>query len=162
MSAEKKRVMTFGTFDHLHAGHEFYLNEAKKLGTELVVIVARDETVRNVKGQWPDTPETLRAARIKALGVANDVVIGNNGKEKYQVIKKFRPDVIALGYDQYAFTQLIQKTLIECKLNAHIVRIPAYKPHLYKSSLIRTHHEPTNEHGVSTRRKTQLQEPVQE
>lgn len=161
MNAEKKRVMTFGTFDHLHAGHEFYLNEAKKLGTELVVIVARDETVRNVKGQWPDTPETLRAARVKALGVTDDVVIGNNGKEKYQVIKKFRPDVIALGYDQYAFTQLIQKTLIECKLNASIVRIPPYKPHLYKSSLIRTHHGPSK-NDVETRRKTQLSESVQE
>lgn len=44
-----KKVMTFGTFDVFHPGHLYYLREAKKLGNYLVTVVARDETVLNIK-----------------------------------------------------------------------------------------------------------------
>ena len=36
------RVMAVGVFDLLHAGHLHYLEQAKSLGTELVVVVAHD------------------------------------------------------------------------------------------------------------------------
>ena len=35
------RVMAVGVFDLLHAGHLHYLEQAKSLGTELVVVVAQ-------------------------------------------------------------------------------------------------------------------------
>jgi len=35
-----KRVLAVGVFDLLHAGHLHYLEQAKLLGEELVVIVA--------------------------------------------------------------------------------------------------------------------------
>ena len=40
--------MATGTFDILHMGHIYYLKEAKKLGDELVIVVARDFTVRKL------------------------------------------------------------------------------------------------------------------
>lgn len=42
-------VLTFGTFDIFHPGHEYYLREAKKHGDKLVTVIARDQTVKNVK-----------------------------------------------------------------------------------------------------------------
>jgi FAD synthetase len=39
------RILATGTFDILHPGHLRYLSEAKELGDELYVIVARDSMV---------------------------------------------------------------------------------------------------------------------
>ncbi|MEE9489142.1 MAG: adenylyltransferase/cytidyltransferase family protein, partial [Thermoplasmata archaeon] len=50
------RVMASGVFDLLHTGHLHYLEEAKKLGDELIVVVARDSTVRKEKHE-PITTE---------------------------------------------------------------------------------------------------------
>jgi FAD synthetase len=41
------RVLATGTFDLLHPGHLFYLEQSKALGDELVVIVARDANVKH-------------------------------------------------------------------------------------------------------------------
>ncbi|EQD52190.1 glycerol-3-phosphate cytidyltransferase, partial [mine drainage metagenome] len=43
------RVMATGVFDLLHPGHLYFLTEARKLGDELVVVVARDQTARRLK-----------------------------------------------------------------------------------------------------------------
>jgi len=47
------RVMTFGTFNIFHKGHEFYLREAKKFGDKLYVVVALDSTVLKIKDKLP-------------------------------------------------------------------------------------------------------------
>ena len=131
-----QRVMAFGTFDHFHAGHEYYLTQAKKLGDELIVVIARDETVKAIKGHLPDHKEKIRKKNVEASGIANEVVLGDK-TDKYKVVKKYNPAVIALGYDQYAFTYKLQKFFIDNKMNTKIVRLLAYKPEVYKSSLIR-------------------------
>ena len=41
-----EKVMAVGVFDLLHAGHLHYLEQAKALGSHLVVVVAHDDTVR--------------------------------------------------------------------------------------------------------------------
>lgn len=135
-AANPKTVMAFGTFDLFHAGHENYLQQAKKLGDYLIVIIARDETVQKIKGHTPTHNEKERFKNIKNSGLADKVVLGNKG-DKHAVLKKFRPNVIALGYDQHVFTQRLEKTLIDLKLNADVVRMEAYFPQMYKSSLIR-------------------------
>jgi len=40
---KKKKVMVFGTFDIFHPGHRSFLNQAKKYGNYLIVVVARDK-----------------------------------------------------------------------------------------------------------------------
>ena len=52
------RVMATGVFDLLHPGHLSFLTEAKKLGDELIVVVARDQTARRMKRE----PYSPRAA----------------------------------------------------------------------------------------------------
>ncbi len=131
-----KKVIAFGTFDHFHAGHESYLKQAKALGDSLVVIIARDKTVEQIKGRRPDHPEKKRLISVKNSRVADKVVLGKVG-DKYEVLRKFKPDVIALGYDQFAFTFRLEKFLIDHKMNTKIVRMNPYRPTLYKTSLIR-------------------------
>lgn len=132
----KKIVMAFGTFDYFHAGHENYLKQAKALGEYLVVVIARDRTVRQIKGDFPTNPERTRVANIRKTGIADNVILGDH-HDKYKVLRKYRPAVIALGYDQFVFTQTLEKTLIELKLDADIRRLDAFFPQVYKSSLIK-------------------------
>ena len=48
--------MAFGTFDLLHPGHINFLNQAKKHG-QLIIVIARDKTVKEVKGKLPQHKE---------------------------------------------------------------------------------------------------------
>lgn len=131
-----KRVMAFGTFDHFHAGHESYLRQAKELGDKLYVVIARDKTVERIKGRLPDHNEKERLAAVQESKIADKVVLGNL-VDKYAVLKKYKPSVIALGYDQFTFTFRLKKFLIDSKIDATIVRMKAYKPKVYKTSLLR-------------------------
>ena len=72
---KKKIVLTFGTFDRLHPGHEHYLREAKKYGDHLVTIVARDSTVFRVKGKNPIHDEQIRLANLQLTGWSDEVVL---------------------------------------------------------------------------------------
>ena len=125
-----KKVLAFGTFDHLHPGHEYFLTEAKKLGDHLTVIVARDATVTQVKGRLPRQTETERLAAIQNLSYVNKARLGNQG-DKFQVITEEAPDIIALGYDQSAFVDELNSKF---KQTIPIVRLDSFFPEKYKSS----------------------------
>ncbi|MCX6695356.1 MAG: FAD synthase [Candidatus Altiarchaeota archaeon] len=91
-------VVATGVFDIIHPGHVLYLEEARKLGDKLVVIVARDEHVRMRKGRQP-IPEEQRLLVVKSLKPVDDAVLGDLD-DLMKPIVDIKPDVIALGYDQ--------------------------------------------------------------
>jgi len=136
MSTEKKIVMIFGTFDYLHAGHENYIKQAREHGDHILAVIAKDKTVEKVKSRLPDHSERERMKILKESGLVDKVILGNN-TDKHKVITKYKPDVIALGYDQFAFTFRLEKTIIEHGLNTEILRLKPYRPELYKSSIIK-------------------------
>ena len=92
------RVMATGVFDLLHPGHLYFLTEAKKLGDELVVVVARDQTARRLKRE-PYVPEHLRREMVEALKPVDRAVLGST-TDIYQTVVDVRPDIIALGFNQ--------------------------------------------------------------
>ncbi len=126
-----KTVLAFGTFDIFHPGHESFLRQAKKFG-ELTVVIARDRTVRQIKGRLPHNKEKARQRAVRASRLAAKVVLGSL-TDKYAAIKKYRPGVIALGYDQRYFTEPLKQFKIK------IVRLKAFKPDKYKTSLLYGH-----------------------
>lgn len=132
----KKLVMVFGTFDYLHAGHENLFSQARELGDEIIAIIARDNTVKTIKGALPDHNEKDRMKALEETSWANKVVLGDI-KDKTKVIKNYKPDIIALGYDQFAFTYLLDKMIIELRIETKIVRLKPYRPDMYKSSIIK-------------------------
>ena len=128
--------MAFGTFDIFHLGHESYLKQAKKLGDYLIVVVARDRNVKKFKKQEARNKEQERMEKLKSTALANEVVLGNL-KDKHAVIKKYRPDIIALGYDQKADIRELKNKLKGFNLKAKIIRLKSYKPEVYKSSKLK-------------------------
>lgn len=131
-----KKVLAFGTFDILHPGHVNFLKQAKKHGDFLIVVVARDATVKKVKGRKPKYSEKKRLAKIKKLEIVNYALLGNK-KGKYSIIEKIKPNVICLGYDQNSFTNGLKQELRKRKIKAKIIRLKPYKAHKYKSSKLR-------------------------
>ena len=129
--------MIFGTFDIFHAGHRNFLKQAKSYGDYLIVVVARDKTIKEVKGVWPQNKEKDRLRVVESSGLASEAVWGSRG-DKYAVIKKYRPDVICLGYDQRFFIDNLKSELLKLGLkDTKVVRLRAYHPEIYKSSKLK-------------------------
>ncbi|HRY82946.1 MAG TPA: FAD synthase [Candidatus Moranbacteria bacterium] len=131
-----KKVMAFGTFDIYHLGHKSYLRQAKKIGDYLIVVVARDKTVLRIKKKEVRNNEKARKQILKNSNLANEVVLGKL-KDKYAIIKRYKPDVIALGYDQKVDLTELRNKLKEFKIKTKIIRLKAYKPEIYKSSKLK-------------------------
>lgn len=115
------RVMASGVFDLLHTGHLHYLEEAKKLGDELVVVVAKDSTVRKEKHE-PITPEEVRRELVDAMKPVDKAVLGREG-DMYEIVEEIHPDIIALGYDQEHDEEVIRNELKKRGLNVDVVRL---------------------------------------
>ena len=133
-----KKVLVFGTFDLFHPGHDFFLKKAKEYGDILEVVVARDETVKEIKKEYPLNDEIKRFENVKELDYVDNVYFGSEGEDKYKIIEELKPDVICLGYDQYSFTEGLKEILNERGLNPKIVKIRGFKINEYKSSIIRS------------------------
>ena len=127
------KVITFGTFDILHKGHEFYLKESKKFGDKLYVVVALDSTVLKMKGKLPRNNQEKRLEAIKKLPFVDEAMLGSDG-DKYKIIEEIKPDVICFGYDQSSFTDKLSDELIKRNLSAKIIRLASFMPEIYKSS----------------------------
>jgi len=105
-------VLAAGVFDLLHYGHIRYLEEAKKAGgpgARLVVIVARDETVKRLKGTDPVIPEDQRRAVIEALKVVDEALLGFEDLDLDRVLQQVKPDIVVVGHDQEAIKAQVEK-----------------------------------------------------
>ncbi|HLF07245.1 MAG TPA: adenylyltransferase/cytidyltransferase family protein [Thermoplasmata archaeon] len=90
--------MATGVFDILHSGHLAFLREAKKLGDELVVVVATDALAEKMKHRPINSQET-RLELINEIRMVDRALIGDD-RDMYKTVERVRPDVIALGFDQ--------------------------------------------------------------
>ncbi|MEM2081823.1 MAG: adenylyltransferase/cytidyltransferase family protein [Candidatus Bathyarchaeia archaeon] len=133
----KKIVLASGVFDLLHLGHVRFLEEAKKAGgndAELIVIIARDSTVEKSKGRKPVMPESQRRALVESLKVVDAAVLGFEEFDIADVIRRIKPDVIALGYDQSDMERLVKDYLNKNNLNIEVVRIGKFEEDALNSS----------------------------
>lgn len=130
------KVLTFGTFDIIHPGHTFYLNESRKYAGEdtLITIVARDKNVQKYKKTMPQHNENYRLKKVRAMMIADVVELGEE-ENTFEPIRKHNPDIICLGYDQDSHG--VEKQFP----NIEIIRIAPYKEHIYKSSKLKTQNE---------------------
>lgn len=131
-----KKVMVFGVFDGVHDGHRVFFKEAKMCGDYLIAVVAQDNNVRQLKGHLPQAALAARIANLKKEDMADEIVAGDFILGTYGVVKKHRPDIIALGYDQHAFKKHLESKLKEFSWNPKVVVMNAHKPETYHSSLL--------------------------
>lgn len=133
-----KTVMVFGTFDILHLGHISLFQQAKKYGEKLIVVVAQDARVKELKKRAPIHTAKERKALLDHIDLIDKVILGSK-TDVYNVVKKYKPDVIALGYDQVWFVDTLEEKIQEFGLQTKIVRLRAFKEYKYKGSKIRSH-----------------------
>ncbi|TAL20672.1 FAD synthase [Patescibacteria group bacterium] len=95
----RHRVVAFGVFDLLHPGHLRFLEQARKLGTELVVVVTRDARARREKGRAPVLSEMERLSMVRALKCVDRAILGDKPGVNL-ILRRLKPEMIALGHDQ--------------------------------------------------------------
>ncbi len=123
-----KIVMATGTFDIIHPGHGYYLEESKKVGgkdVRLVVVVARDSTVRSKK-RIPVVDEKQRLEVVKMIKPVDEAYLGSE-TDMFEIVGQIKPDIITIGSDQkYDIADLEEQLLIR-GINADVVKIEGYK-----------------------------------
>ena len=139
MSKVKKSVLVAGTFDLIHAGHIYLINEASKLG-DVYVVVATDKNRELFSGKRPIIPQEQRLEVIKNLKNVKDARLGRTDNDTLKTVEEIKPDIILLGPDQRYSIEILKKGLAEKGLNhIEVRRLETYydKYELHSSSLIK-------------------------
>lgn len=93
------KVITYGTFDVLHKGHIRLLQRAKVLGDYLIVGVTSDDYDRT-RGKINNKQTLLeRIEAVKALNIADEVIIEEYDGQKIDDIRKYGVDIFTVGSD---------------------------------------------------------------
>ena len=117
--AERRRrgdviVFTNGVFDILHPGHVRYLQQARALGSMLVVGVNSDASVRRNKGpDRPINPEAERAEVLAALECVDAVAIFDEDTPA-EIIHACQPDILVKGAD-WAADAIVGRDTVEAR-----------------------------------------------
>lgn len=123
-----KIVMATGTFDIIHPGHGLFLREAKKMGGDgarLVVVLARDSTVRSKK-RIPIVNETQRLEVVKMLKTVDEAYLGSE-TDMFEIVEKIKPHIIAIGPDQNFNISDLKNSLKKRGLDCEVKRVTQYQ-----------------------------------
>lgn len=93
------KVITYGTYDMLHYGHINLLKNAKALGDYLIVGITSDDFDKT-RGKI-NVQQTLieRIEAVKALGLADEIVVEEYEGQKIDDIKRYDVDIFTVGSD---------------------------------------------------------------
>ncbi|HUI86352.1 MAG TPA: adenylyltransferase/cytidyltransferase family protein [Nitrososphaerales archaeon] len=130
-----KVVFIGGGFEVIHSGHLHTVGEAKRLGDVLVVVVARDDTIRRRKGREPVSSESERVDLLAALRQVDAAILGGTG-DIYEALEKVKPDVVALGYDQYHNVGDVGKEAERRGLKLSVVRLGSPRPSIKTTKIL--------------------------
>lgn len=94
-----KKVITYGTYDLFHYGHQRLLERAKELGDYLIVGVTADDFDKqrgkiNVKQSLMERIESVRST-----GLADEIIIEEYEGQKIDDIKRYDVDIFTVGSD---------------------------------------------------------------
>ena len=123
------RIVCAGTFDIFHTGHIEYLKVAKALASdsELIVIVARDMTSEKIKGKKTVNNEEVRLKKIADLDFVDEAVLGFPDGKLIERVVSLKPDIVALGFDQWAKEDWLSKELKNRGFDVEVVRMKEFE-----------------------------------
>lgn len=124
------RILLFGTFDRLHPGHRFVIDEAVKRG-DVSVVVGRDRNVESFKGRTPMQPQEERMRALQEAYPQATIILGEE-IDFLAPVRSVQPDLILLGYDQR-----MPPGVNESDLPCAVERLAPFQPEKYKSSLMK-------------------------
>lgn len=99
LDREKNKVLVGGCFDILHYGHIKFLQEAKKRGEYLILILEDDKFIRKKKKREPIHNQSQRAEILSNLITVDLIIKIPYGftKDSYdKIVKLIKPSVIAV------------------------------------------------------------------
>lgn len=105
------KVMVFGIFDGPHKNHREVLEEAKTYGQHLIAVVAQDHVAQHSRGHLPKLELADRIAAVQKIDAVDEVATGDMVMGTWEVVKKYRPDVIVCGYDQQDLKAGLERNL---------------------------------------------------
>ena len=123
-----KKVMIFGTFDGLHSGHRAMLEEAKSLGDYLIAAVAQDHVVEHLKGHLPERNLAVRFLHLAEVDGVDKVIIGDAEISTWNTVKRYQPDIIAIGHDQNALLKDLKSSLEKLGYRPEIKILKYHEP----------------------------------
>ena len=138
------RVFVGGTFEGVHRGHLYLLEYARRRGTalatrlgrpgvRLIVVIARDDSVRRIKHRAPHHTQRERRDLIAALRPVDEAFVGA-ANDFIASVRRADPDLIVLGHDQKAGWE---DTLRAAGIHARILRCKPYQRRRLQTSVIR-------------------------
>ena len=129
-------VFIGGGFEVIHRGHLYTIEKAKRLGDVLVVSVARDSTIRKRKKREPVANERERVWLLSSLRQVDEAMLGVEG-DIYETLEKVKPDVVALGYDQYHLESEVAREAAKRGMRLKVVRLDSPYPKVKTSALLK-------------------------
>ena len=94
-----RKVITYGTFDLLHAGHINLLRRAKELGDYLIVVVSTDEFNWSEKQKKCYFSYEERKKLVEAVRYVDLVIPEENWDQKISDVKEYHVDTFVMGDD---------------------------------------------------------------
>ncbi len=120
----KTMVLAGGCFDILHIGHIKFLENAKKHGDFLFVLLESDESVKKLKGEnRPINSQNDRAQILAAIAFVDFVVLLDGIKtdtEYDDLVQRLKPDIIAVTQND---SQIVHAKRQAEKLNAQVIKV---------------------------------------
>jgi cytidyltransferase-like protein len=129
-------VFIGGGFELIHYGHVYTISKARKLGDALVVSVARDSTIRKRKGREPLISEGDRVRLLSSLREVDAAILGVEG-DIYVTLQKVKPDIVALGYDQYHMEGEVKREAKKRGMKLRVVRLDSPYPHIKTTRILK-------------------------
>lgn len=132
-----RRVIASGVFDIIHMGHIYFLRKAKEIAGddgELIVVIARDSTVKSRSGRSPLIPEEERRAIVEELKPVDRAILGYEPPSVRRIIEEYRPDVIVLGYDQDEVEREVRRVMDDLNIRIELVKLGKFESSSISSS----------------------------
>lgn len=104
-----KKVITYGTYDLFHFGHQRLLERAKALGDYLIVGVTADgfDRARGKINVQQSLMERMEA--VKATGIADEVIVEEYEGQKIDDIMRYGVDIFAIGSDWVGYFDYLKE-----------------------------------------------------
>lgn len=112
-----------GGFDMFHIGHLNILKEAAKRCDRLIVGVATDQALMDMKGRAPMITFEERRAIVEALGIV-DVAVADHSQDKRQAWKENHFDVLFKGTDWQGTAKGARLEAEMAEVGAEVVYLP--------------------------------------
>lgn len=130
-----EKAMIFGVFDGLHDGHIFFIEKAKEMCKNLVVVVTPDIVVSKLKNRLPLNTEDERILKLKTRFPDLNIVMGDQKLNSWKILDLQNPDLIILGYDQKEISDALMSIKSSHDFDIKIIK-EDYKGDVLHSSLL--------------------------